>query len=582
MDPVDDVGIVAELRADRTQGFSLLYEAYAERLFAYAITVTRDRELAADVAHNAIIRAVDGIGKLRDPELLRPWLFRITRNEAISALRKGNRWSDDESAIEDLASEPDFDQNLKAQDAQQLVSAAMQGLSPVDRDVLALALRKDLSTQDVAAAMGTSTNQASARLSRAKTALTNAVTAVVLCRQRRSDCTGLAEAMSDYSGTLNPLTRKRITKHVRDCTTCATQGRRRARQYVAGFTLPIAIATAAGFRAQAQAALTGEIGALGATDEAGFPVPQDAPGAEELFPLISSDGISENITAGEPGSLAQTADDSQQYDQLDGDPSDATEPGGDADPDDFTLDTMFLDPNEQPTEVIEEPAQGPSRAGWLLAGAGVLVLLLLVGMGIAIQKSADEAPAAAVPDAAVEQARGQATASGTSASPSQKKQPKKDRTGTNDETRSPTPSASPGATSSSRASSSPSSYKPSATASATATPSSTRSTSTPSASTKPPSTKPTYSSSPSQVSKPTSEPTTSRPTAKPTTAEPKPTTADPNPTSDYRTPSYSSAPTPTQSSAPTYKDPVPSYSAKPASTPKSTATSGGTSAGSGN
>ena len=318
-----DTQIVDELKADTTTGFESLYQAYSERLFGYAVTLVKDRDLAADVTHNALLRAVGNVGSLRDPQRLRPWLFSITRNEALSALRVQNKWSDNEEAIDMLSVTPDFDRSLQAQDAQQLVHQALDGLSPKDRDVLSLALRNDLDATEVAAALGTSTNQARASISRAKAALTAAVTAVLLTRQQ-AECPALQEAIKGLDGFLTPLMRKRVSRHVKECPSCEEQGERRALSYVSGFALPVAVALPVGFAAKAQAsvaelAASGTFPGLGPVDEAGFPIaepdaagpwidaPTEANPVIEEYELTTSSGTAQTSQVAEGAKTWQKA-----------------------------------------------------------------------------------------------------------------------------------------------------------------------------------------------------------------------------------------------------------------------------------
>lgn len=243
--------IVAVLRHDRTSGFEALYREYAERLYAYATTVMKDSTIAADATHDALIQAVTRIDQLRDPERLEPWLFAITRNECFKLLRTRSRVADDQEAVDMQSCLDDADAGLAAAESQTLVREALGTLSAADRDVLALALRHDLDTAQVADAMGTSTNQVRARLSRARTALTSAVTALLLARDTSSTCSGLTEALAGYDGRLSPLLRKRVTRHARSCADCEARGNRRALAYVSGFSVPVVAILPRGFEARA-------------------------------------------------------------------------------------------------------------------------------------------------------------------------------------------------------------------------------------------------------------------------------------------------------------------------------------------
>lgn len=243
--------LVAALRHDRTSGFEALYREYAQRLYAYAATVMKDSTIAADATHDALIQAVTRIDQLRDPERLEPWLFAITRNECFKLLRTRSRVVDDQEAVDMQSCLDDADAALAAAESQTLVREALGTLSAADRDVLALALRNDLDTAQVADAMGISTNQVRARLSRARTALTSAVTALLLARDTSSTCSGLAEALAGYDGRLSPLLRKRVSRHARSCSDCEARGNRRALAYVSGFSVPVVAILPRGFEARA-------------------------------------------------------------------------------------------------------------------------------------------------------------------------------------------------------------------------------------------------------------------------------------------------------------------------------------------
>lgn len=248
---VPDSDLVARLRADRQDGFDALYRTYAERLYAYAVTVLRDRDAAEDAAHEALISAVANIERLRDPERLRPWLFAITRNACLTALSDRRRLVHDEAAFEAVASEEDPVAGASAEDAGEIVRTALNALSPADREVLALALRSDLDAATVAAAMGSSSATARARISRAKGALTESVLGLVLARQQQQSCAGLGEALRGFTGEWTPLLRKRVAKHVRACPQCSEDGNRRAVSYVSGFALPVVLLLPLGARARA-------------------------------------------------------------------------------------------------------------------------------------------------------------------------------------------------------------------------------------------------------------------------------------------------------------------------------------------
>ena len=61
-----------------------LYDAWAPRLLAYMMTITRDRHRAEDALQNLFVKLATNPPDLRDP---RAYLFRAARNEALRAAK---------------------------------------------------------------------------------------------------------------------------------------------------------------------------------------------------------------------------------------------------------------------------------------------------------------------------------------------------------------------------------------------------------------------------------------------------------------------------------------------------------------
>src|SRR6478735_11069990 len=126
--PVEDVELVAAMRAGDPQALGLLYDRYADRLFSYAVTLVRDRDTASDVLHDAFLVAHERVGQLRDPSRLRPWMYAIVRSEALRVLRLGKRSTDLDEAGDVMDTTTDLDAGLGAAEARGLVVAALAGL----------------------------------------------------------------------------------------------------------------------------------------------------------------------------------------------------------------------------------------------------------------------------------------------------------------------------------------------------------------------------------------------------------------------------------------------------------------------
>ena len=146
--------------------FDALYRATADDLYAYVATLVRDRAAAEDVVAAAFERAYR---RRRSYDARRgsrrQWLFGIARHAALDELRRRRR-------VATLAAEPG-DPEPVADDAggdlvrRATVRAALAGLEPRDRELVALKFFAGLDNAEIAGVLGISPSNAGTRVHRA-------------------------------------------------------------------------------------------------------------------------------------------------------------------------------------------------------------------------------------------------------------------------------------------------------------------------------------------------------------------------------------------------------------------------------
>ncbi|MEV6692752.1 sigma-70 family RNA polymerase sigma factor [Micromonospora sp. NPDC051196] len=216
----DDTALVEAMRRGERAGLEGMYRRYADRLYTYARTMVRDPEAAADAVHDAFLTAGQRIGQLREPDRLRSWLYAIVRNECLRQLRERSRSLPLDEAGEPVADAADPATGVNAEQVRALVHTAVAALSPGDREVVHLAIRHNLSTVDIGAALGVPANHAHARLSRARSQLERALGALLVARTGARDCPTLAGLIDGWQGRLTPTLRKRVSRHIESCAVC--------------------------------------------------------------------------------------------------------------------------------------------------------------------------------------------------------------------------------------------------------------------------------------------------------------------------------------------------------------------------
>lgn len=159
-----------ELLAVRCQlgepaAFERLVERFHEPLWRYVRGATGDPEVAEEVLQEGWLRVLRGIGRLRDPARLTPWIFSIVRRSFVDRLRE--RYA--AAGVEPLDEEPaaPADEALSREDFERL-HAALEVLPAPDRETTSLFYLHELDLREVAEVLGVPEGTVKSRLHRAR------------------------------------------------------------------------------------------------------------------------------------------------------------------------------------------------------------------------------------------------------------------------------------------------------------------------------------------------------------------------------------------------------------------------------
>ncbi|WP_405822714.1 sigma-70 family RNA polymerase sigma factor [Streptomyces sp. NBC_01390] len=178
-----------------------------------------------DVVQETMLRAVDNLGSLRDPDSFRSWLVAIAMRQIRDRARR--RTTDalrDETADEAA----DFAEltvlRLQLEGQRREVAEAVRWLDDEDRQLLSLwwlEVAGELTRRELAAAVGISRQHAAVRVQRMKERL-EASRGIV--RALDGACPDLREVTARWDGDPDSVWRKRLARHIRGCAYCASPG----------------------------------------------------------------------------------------------------------------------------------------------------------------------------------------------------------------------------------------------------------------------------------------------------------------------------------------------------------------------
>ncbi len=140
-----------------------------DRFYRLAYAWTSDAMLADDLVQEALHKAMQSLGSLREHDKLIPWTCRIMRNCHHDWLRRHREHGD----IEDfeIAAEADPEQDYLQQDTNRLVRNAIARLQQKHRDVITLVDLMEFSYQEVSMSLDIPIGTVMSRLCRARSQL---------------------------------------------------------------------------------------------------------------------------------------------------------------------------------------------------------------------------------------------------------------------------------------------------------------------------------------------------------------------------------------------------------------------------
>ena len=223
-----DSELVASIVAGDPEGLAAAYDRYSGPLFGYCQSLLREPDDAADAVQDTFVIAASKLGRLRDPERLRAWLFTVARNECLHRL-KSRRAA---AVLADLPERPDESVDVGGEaeraESRALIRAAVDGLNDGERDVINQVWH-GLEIPEVAMALGVSRNHAHSLFSRARDQLEASVGVLVVGRSGRKDCAALDQLLHGWDGRLTAPLRRRVGRHIDRCSVCSDRRRRELR-----------------------------------------------------------------------------------------------------------------------------------------------------------------------------------------------------------------------------------------------------------------------------------------------------------------------------------------------------------------
>jgi len=177
----DNDELLSRIREDAPGAFDEFVTRFGGRIYAFGMKFCGEREDAKDVLQDTLLQAYRSLRELEHPEAMTSWLYRVAANACLMKRRKGKFEPEREISLEELLPGAGQDARIQIPDPTALphddavraetkarVQKAIGDLPPAYRIVLVMRDMEQLSTQEVADALGLEISAVKMRLHRAR------------------------------------------------------------------------------------------------------------------------------------------------------------------------------------------------------------------------------------------------------------------------------------------------------------------------------------------------------------------------------------------------------------------------------
>lgn len=224
---LSDDDLALQIAQGNEQAFDELFNRYFERLYDFAIRLTRDRDAAAAAIQLTLLRAYQGLrsGQIQPPIELQ--LYAMAHYDVSERLRRARPElleGEEAFVVADPArlTQPGLEGELP--DVARLAWQASRGLRLEDYELIELNVRQQLDVGEMAAVLRGRPETVQARLTRSRDQLEGSFTGLLLLSRGRQECLDLDFLIGEEQW--SPNLERRVMRHLQSCQACQTTRRR--------------------------------------------------------------------------------------------------------------------------------------------------------------------------------------------------------------------------------------------------------------------------------------------------------------------------------------------------------------------
>lgn len=173
-----EIELARDLLAGKPEAFDRFVETFRSKIFQYSWLMCGHREDAEEVAQETLLKVFESFDRLREPERIRAWVFRIAKNACLMKRRKSVFAPAQELSLDEFL--PDMqiadwsklpEHQILQSELKRVLHQAISELPEIYRAVILLRDVEELSTEETAQVLDVGSDVVKTRLHRARLAV---------------------------------------------------------------------------------------------------------------------------------------------------------------------------------------------------------------------------------------------------------------------------------------------------------------------------------------------------------------------------------------------------------------------------
>lgn len=167
----NDGEVVARVLAGDREAFRLLVRRHQDMLFAHALRMTGQGDVAADLVQGALVKAYTNLDRCQNPERFGAWAFRIVSNRSKDYLKNVRRRDVGLDSAPPTPAIENPERDLERDELRRRLDGALDRLPPEQREAFVLKHEEGRSYEEMAELLDVSVGALKMRVHRARETL---------------------------------------------------------------------------------------------------------------------------------------------------------------------------------------------------------------------------------------------------------------------------------------------------------------------------------------------------------------------------------------------------------------------------